>query len=56
MSAEIPAYSQLYVNAWTILSILVAAIIFGAFIFGPQLLATGNWIWDLIRYFASPII
>ena len=52
MSAEPKPYNQLYIQAWTILSILVAALIFGSFIFGPQLLGTGHWIWDLIRYLA----
>ena len=56
MSAEPKPYNQLYIQAWTILSILVAALIFGSFIFGPQLLGTGHWIWDLIRYLARPII
>ena len=56
MSDETKPYNQLYIQAWTILSILVAALIFGSFIFGPQLLGTGHWIWDLIRYLARPII
>ncbi len=56
MSAEPPPYNQLYIQAWTILSVVVSAILFGMFIFGQPLLHTGHWIWDLIRYFATPII
>jgi hypothetical protein len=56
MSSEPKPYSQLYINAWTALSIVVSAIIFGMFVFGPTLIETGRWIWDLIRYLASPII
>ncbi len=51
-----PPYSQLYINAWTILSAIVAGSIFLMFVFGQQLLSTGHWIWDLIRYLAKPII
>jgi len=56
MSAEPKPYNQLYIQAWTLLSIVVAAILFVAFVFGQTLLNTGHWIWDLIRYLASPII
>ena len=56
MSAEPPSYNQLYITAWTILSVVVAAIIFGAFVFGQPLLHAGHWIWDLLRYLARPII
>jgi len=56
MSAEPKPYNQLYIQVWTILSILAAVLIFGSFVFGPHLLSTGHWIWDLIRYLARPII
>jgi hypothetical protein len=56
MSAEPPSYNQLYIRAWTLLSVIVAVIFFGMFIFGQQLLHTGHWIWDLLRYLARPII
>jgi len=56
MSEEQKPYSQLYINAWTILSALVALAIFGMLCLGQHLLNTGHWIWDLIRYLASPII
>ena len=51
-----PAYSQTYINVWTILSALVAGGLFLALSFAQPLLNTGHWIWDLIRYFARPII
>jgi hypothetical protein len=56
MSDEPKPYNQLYIQAWTILSIIVAAGIFLAFIFGSTLMHTGHWIWDLLRYLARPII
>ena len=56
MSDETKPYNQLYIQAWTILSSIVAVILFAAFVFGPRLLHTGHWIWDLLRYLASPII
>jgi hypothetical protein len=56
MSAEPKPYNQLFINAWNILSALVAAAIFGALVFGQGLLQTGHWIWDLVRYLARPII
>jgi hypothetical protein len=56
MSDEPLPYNQLYIRAWTILSLIVSAILFAMFLFGPTLLHTGHWIWDLIRYLASPII
>jgi ABC-type multidrug transport system permease subunit len=56
MSDETPAYSQTYIQAWTILSLLVSTIVFICFVFGTTFLRTGHWIWDLLRYLASPII
>jgi hypothetical protein len=49
-------YSQLIINAWTALCALVSAVLFLAFAFGPHLLKAGHWVWDLLRYLASPII
>jgi hypothetical protein len=49
-------YNQLIVNAWTALCAIVAAVFFVMLAFGPHLLKAGHWIWDLIRYLASPII
>jgi hypothetical protein len=51
-----PPYSQLYINAWTTLSALVAAGIFFALCFNRPLTHTFHWIWDLIRYVFRPII
>lgn len=56
MSAEPKQYSQLYINAWTILSAAVTTTLFLAYTFGTSLLHFFNWIWDLLRYLASPII
>lgn len=56
MSEEPPPYNLLYVKAWTLLALIVSVIILGMFIFGSHLLHVGHWIWDLIRYLASPII
>jgi hypothetical protein len=56
MSAEPEPYNQLYIHAWTLLSLAVCIILFGTLVFGPQLLHTGHWIWDLLRYLARPII
>jgi len=53
--ADLP-YNQTYIVAWTALSVLIAVVIFVAFIFNGPLLDLGHWIWDLIRYFARPII
>jgi hypothetical protein len=56
MSAEPKPYNQHYIQAWTLLSLVASLIFFGMFIFGGTLLRTGHWVWDLIRYLASPII
>jgi len=56
MSDEPKPYNQLYIQAWTILTAVVALLIFGALAFGRHLLHAGHWIWDLLRYLASPII
>jgi len=56
MSAEPPAYDSVYIKAWSILSMVVAAILFGAFVLGAVLLQAGKPAWDLIRWLASPII
>ncbi len=56
MSAEHPPYSQCYINTWTILSIVVALVLFSMFVFGQHFLAAGHIVWDLIRWIFSPII
>jgi hypothetical protein len=53
---EEPSYSQLYINAWTTLSALVAAAIFIGLCLNGPLTHAGQWIWDLLRYLARPII
>ncbi len=56
MSDETPAYNQTYITAWTILSIAVTAALFLTYVFGSMLLHAGHWVWDLLRYLATPII
>ncbi len=56
MSAESAPYSPLYIKAWTILSIVLALVIFGMLVLGNQFLLAGQSAWDLIRWLASPII
>ena len=56
MSAEPPAYSPVTIKAWTLLSLLVAAILLCMFVCGDQLLQAGKPAWDLLRWIASPLI
>jgi hypothetical protein len=56
MSAEPKPYNPLVIQAWILLSLIVTLILFGMFLFGQTLLHAGHWIWDLLRYLASPII
>jgi hypothetical protein len=56
MSTEPRPYNLLYIQAWTILSLGISAILFGMFIFGTHLLHAGHAVWDLLRWLASPII
>jgi hypothetical protein len=57
MNSEEPLpYSPVYIVAWTTLSVVVTVFIFFAYAFGTHLLNAGHWIWDLVRYFAKPII
>jgi len=51
-----PIYNQLYINAWTTLSIVVAGGILLMFVFNHPLTHFFHWVWDLIRYLARPII
>jgi hypothetical protein len=56
MSAEAPAYSPVYIKAWTALSIVLGAGLLGMFLFGDTLLHIGGIVWSLIRWLASPFI
>ena len=56
MSDENPPYSQVYIIAWTILSIVLGVVFLGMFFLCNHLLAAGHIVWDLLRYLASPII
>ncbi len=52
-----PAYSPRYIQLWSILSIAVALVFFGMFVFGPVLMFDiGKPIWSLLRWLASPFI
>jgi len=49
-------YNQTYINAWTILSVVFAGVLFLAFCFNHPITHFFHWVWDLIRYLARPII
>jgi hypothetical protein len=49
-------YNQTYINAWTILSAIVAAGIFLMFAFNHPITHFFHWVWDLLRYLCRPII
>jgi hypothetical protein len=53
---DAPVYSQTYITVWTILSAIVAGGIFLAFVFNHPLTHFFQWVWDLLRYLARPII
>ncbi len=50
------AYNQVYINAWTILSIVLGFVLLGMFIFSDTLLYAGHVVWSLLRWLASPVI
>lgn len=56
MSTEQPPYSRLYIQAWTLLSIILGLVLLGMFLFGNTLLNAGHVVWSLIRWLARPII
>jgi len=56
MSAEHSPYNQLFITAWTFLSIVLGVAFLGMFIFGDQLLEIGHITWSLIRWLARPLI
>ncbi len=56
MSAEHPPYNPSYIKIWTVLSIVLAVIIFGMLTLGDHFLAGGKGVWDLLRWLSSPII
>jgi hypothetical protein len=53
---DAPPYNQFSINAWTILSAVVAGGIFLAFCFNHPLTHFFGWIWHLIRWIFRPII
>ena len=53
---DAPPYSQLYINTWTVLSAIFAAVIFLVFCFNHPITHFFHWVWDLIRYLFRPII
>ena len=56
MSAEHPPYNPCYIKIWTVLSIVLAVIIFGMLALGDHFLLGGKSAWDLVRWLSSPII
>jgi hypothetical protein len=56
MSEEPVPYNPTYIVAWTSLSIVISVVVFATFVFNGPVTHAGHWIWDLIRYLASPII
>jgi hypothetical protein len=49
-------YSQLYINVWTILSVVATGVIFLAFCLNQPITDFFQWVWHLLRYLARPII
>jgi len=56
MSDDSLPYNLRYIQAWTILSILVGLILLSMFLFGNTFLYTGHRVWDLLRWLCSGII
>jgi hypothetical protein len=53
---DAPPYSQLYINAWTLLAASFAAALFLVFCFNQPITHFFHWVWDLVRWIARPII
>jgi hypothetical protein len=51
-----PKFAPFFGQAWIILSILLGLVLFGMFVFGPELMKAGGIVWALIRWLFSPII
>lgn len=56
MSDEPLPYSPRYIQAWTVLSIVVGLILLGMFLFGDHLLHAGHSAWSLLRWLCRGII
>ena len=56
MSDEPRPYDIRYIQAWTILSLILGLVLFCMFVFGDQFLYVGHVTWALLRWLASPII
>jgi hypothetical protein len=56
MSDEHQPYCPLYIKAWSILSIVMAACLFLGFVLCNHLLHAGDVVWSIIRWIFSPII
>jgi len=56
MNDEHPPYNPCYIKTWTLLSIVLAVLIFGMLALGDHFLLAGKSAWDLIRWLASPVI
>ncbi len=56
MSEEAKPYSPRYIQAWSVLSIVLGLLLIAMFVFGDDFLHTGQVIWNLLRWLASPFI
>jgi Ni,Fe-hydrogenase I cytochrome b subunit len=50
------AYNPLMIKAWSILSVVVAGVLFMGFVLCNHLLNAGGIVWAVIRWIFSPII
>jgi hypothetical protein len=51
-----PVYATFFGKAWTALSIAIGLVLFGMFLFGPELMPAGGSLWALLRWIFSPLI
>jgi len=56
MSDEARPYNPCYIKSWTLISILLALVVFVMLACGDTLLLAGKSAWDLLRWLASPLI
>ena len=56
MSDAPKPYSSFYIQAWTVLSIVLSLILISMFLFGDTLLGVGQIVWSLLRWLGRPFI
>ena len=56
MSEAPRPYDKRYIQAWTLLSIVLGFVLLGMFFLGPYLMHAGHVIWALLRWIFRPII